>query len=202
MYNLLNFDKYLFEKNQIKKNKIGKIIIIFGPPGSGKGTLSKKISKETGILHVSTGNLLRSSKEPKIQQLMSSGKLVPDKYIIKEIKKIFKNKDLSKGIIIDGFPRTISQSKKLDSMLGKMGLGLSYSIYLKIEKDEAIKRILKRDEGRKDDESKEIIEERFKEYNIKTLPLVEYYNKSRKTIILNGMESIEKNYKKIIKKLL
>ena len=115
--------------------------------------------------------------------------------MVKILRKELKNLDVTKGIILDGFPRTIKQAKKLDSMLGKMGLGLNHAVYLEISDETAKDRIKKRakEENRKDDSSDEIVNKRFDEYKEKTFPLVEFYEKSRKLIRIDaerGKESV------------
>lgn len=117
----------------------------------------------------------------------------------KELKKV----DVSKGIIFDGFPRTIKQAKRLDSMLGKMGLGLNHAIFLDLPEETAKDRIRERakKEDRKDDTSDEIINKRFDEYHEKTFPLLDFYKRSRKLVKIDATEGREGVLKSVSKKL-
>lgn len=194
-----NYDDFLLES---KKNQ-GEILVIFGPPGSGKGTLSEKLADRNGLKHVSSGELLRDSGREDLLKRMNSGKLVPDREIIKIIRKNIKNHDFSEGIIFDGFPRSVKQAKMLDSMLGKMGLGLSHAIYLDLSEKESRERISKRakDSGRKDDSSSEVLDKRFEEYRENTLPVLEFYKRSRKSIKIDASGGSDDVYKKVVKRL-
>jgi len=199
--NIITYDDFLFEKEEGKE--IGKIMIILGPPGSGKGTVSKRLSEKKGIKHISTGALIRNSNDKKLKNLISKGNFIPDPAMLKILKAKLKETDLSSGIILDGFPRTIKQAKMLDSMLGKMGMGLSHVIYLDVSEEKAKERIKRRadKENRDDDRSDKIIEKRFQEYKDKTLPLMDFYSKSRKAVKVDASKSPTTVYKSIVKKL-
>jgi adenylate kinase len=121
------------------------------------------------------------------------------KMLVAELKKI----DASEGVIFDGFPRTIKQAKKLDSILGKMGLGLNHAIFLDLDEETAKKRIKDRakKEDRKDDSSDEIIDNRFKEYHDKTFPLVDFYKRSRKLLKIEAEGGKDKVLSKVVEKL-
>jgi adenylate kinase len=162
----------------------GEILVVLGAPGSGKGTLSKELKSKYGFSHVSTGDVIRKSEDPELKKIIEGGNLVPDDMMVKILRKELKNLDVTKGIILDGFPRTIKQARKLDSMLGKMGLGLNHAFYLELPNEIAKERIKQRakEENRKDDSSDSIIDQRFKEYEEKTLPLVDFYDKCRKLV--------------------
>jgi adenylate kinase len=120
--------------------------------------------------HISTGDLVRNSNDEEIKKIVASGSFVSDSQILKLLKKAIKEEDLESGIIFDGFPRTVSQAPKLDSLLGKMGVGLNYAIFLDVSEDIAKKRIARRaeKENRKDDSDPKIVEKRFDEYKEKT----------------------------------
>jgi len=147
----------------------GDILVMLGAPGSGKGTLSKELQDKYGIHHISTGDLIRKSDDPELKKIIDGGNFLPDDMMIKILRKELKKVDVTKGIIFDGFPRTIKQAKRLDSMLGKMGLGLNHAIFLDLPEETAKNRIRERakKEDRKDDTSDEIINKRFDEYHEK-----------------------------------
>jgi len=181
----------------------GEIMIVLGAPGSGKGTLSKELKKDYGFSHISTGDLIRNSDDPELKKIIEGGDFVPDDMMAKMLRKELRGLDLSKGIILDGFPRTIKQAKRLDSMLGKMGLGLNHAVYLEISDDVAKDRIRDRakKEDRKDDSSEEVINKRFDEYKEKTLPLVDFYEKSRKLVRINAEGGKDDVLQKVVERL-
>jgi len=195
------FDDYIKEGESLSTD--GKILVIMGPPGSGKGTVSKKLSEKKGILHISTGDLIRNSEDEDLKRSISKGNYAPDSVMVKMLRKKIKESDISKGMILDGFPRTIKQAKMLDSMLGKLGLGLSHAIYLDVNEEIAKDRIRERSkkESRDDDKSEETIEKRFSEYQEKTLPILDFYSRSRKSVKIDASKSPENVYKQIIKKI-
>lgn len=181
----------------------GDILIILGAPGSGKGTLSKQLQDKYGIYHISTGDLIRKSDDPELKKIIDGGNLLPDDMMIKLLRKELKKIDVAKGIIFDGFPRTIKQAKRLDSMLGKMGLGLNHAIFLDLDEETAKDRIRERakKEDRKDDTSDEIINKRFDEYHEKTFPLLDFYKRSRKLVKIDAAAGREGVLKSVAKKL-
>jgi adenylate kinase len=171
-------------------DKQGKIIVLLGPPGSGKGTLAKGLIKDYDFQHISTGDLIRNSDDKELKKIIANGNMIPDDKMLEMLKEKVKELDLEKNIAFDGFPRNIEQSKMLDKMLGKLGLGLNYAIFLDLPREEAIDRLKKRakEEGRKDDASFETINKRFDEYLEKTLPLIELYTKNRKVKRIDSSE--------------
>lgn len=181
----------------------GKMIVLFGPPGSGKGTLAKELKDKYGMKHISTGDLIRNSDDEEIKEIVASGKFVSDSQILKLLRKAIKEEDLESGIIFDGFPRTVSQAPKLDSLLGKKGVGLNYAVFLDVPEDVAKDRIKGRaeKEDRKDDSDPKVIEKRFEEYKEKTLPLIEVYEKSKKLFKVDGTKGTEEVLKKVKNKL-
>ena len=181
----------------------GKILVILGPPGSGKGTVSKKLAERNGFVHLSTGDLIRNSDDKELKKLVSGGNFLPDRLMVRMLRKEMGKINFSKGVIIDGFPRNLKQVKLLDSLLGKMGVGLSHVLFLDLKEEKAKERILKRaeKENRQDDKDPEVIAKRFKEYQEKTSPLIDKYKKSRKLVTVDASEGSESVYDSVVKKL-
>lgn len=174
-------------------------LVLFGPPGAGKGTQAEFLIEKFGLLHLSTGDLLRSEiaagTELGIQakQFMDKGELVTDEIVIGMIKsKLEANQD-AKGIIFDGFPRTVAQAEALDVVLNDNGTPVKAMLSLEVEQEELVKRLLNRgkDSGRADDQDQSIIENRIKVYHEKTSPLKKYYSGQSKLHEVEGMGSIE-----------
>lgn len=195
------FEEFINEREI--PDKQGKIIVMLGSPGSGKGTLSKELKDQYGFQHISTGDVLRKSDDEELKKLSSTGKLVPDDLMLKVLRKELKKLDLERGIIFDGFPRTIVQAKKLDRLLGKLGVGLNHALLLNLPDEIAKERIKERAKtsGRKDDAKDSIIEKRFEEYKEKTEPLIDFYNKSRKLVTIKADAGKEEVLKKAVRKL-
>ncbi len=178
-------------------------IILFGPPGSGKGTQAAKLVEEFGLIHISTGDLLRSeiANNTKLgsaaKSYMDSGGLVPDDVVIGMInEKINKNKE-SRGVIFDGFPRTVAQAKALDALLLEHDSDINLLLSLEVSEEELKKRLLLRGEtsGRTDDQDVSIIENRIREYNEKTAAVGYYYNSQGKHEKVKGEGSIDEIYR-------
>jgi adenylate kinase len=178
-------------------------IILFGPPGSGKGTQAAKLVEEFGLIHISTGDLLRSeiANNTKLgsaaKSYMDSGGLVPDDVVIGMInEKINKNQE-SRGVIFDGFPRTVAQAKVLDALLLEYESDINLLLSLEVSEEELKKRLLLRGEtsGRTDDQDVSIIENRIREYNEKTAAVGYYYNSQGKHEKVKGEGSIDEIYR-------
>ncbi len=199
--NIKGFLDFLFER-ELPDNQ-GKILVMLGSPGSGKGTLSEQLRDQYGINHISTGELIRKSDDPELKKIIEGGNLIPDDMMLKMLRKELKKMDVGKGIIFDGYPRNIKQARKLDSLLGKLGLGLNHAVYLSIPEEVAKERIRKRakKENRKDDSSEETINKRFEEYKEKTYPLVDFYKKSRKLIRIDAELGMDGVLKSAVKKI-
>lgn len=173
-------------------------LVLFGPPGAGKGTQSEKIIDKFKLVHLSTGDLLRSEiKEGtelglQAKQLMDQGILVPDEVVIGMIEnKLRENKSVA-GFIFDGFPRTVKQAEALDQLLATYNESISVMVALVVDNEELVKRLLIRGEtsGRPDDRNETLIRKRIEEYNNKTIPVAEYYEKQDKYVAVNGIGDI------------
>ena len=174
-------------------------LVLFGPPGAGKGTQSKKLIEKYGLIHLSTGDLLRGEIAEgtelglEAKKLMDEGMLVPDHVVIGMIgHKLDSNKE-AKGFIFDGFPRTVAQAEELDELLKSKSSGIAGMIALEVNDTELEHRLLLRgkDSGRPDDANPEIIRKRIKEYNDKTAPVAEFYKKQNKFTSINGIGSVD-----------
>ncbi|MDD6209090.1 MAG: adenylate kinase [Bacteroidales bacterium] len=181
-------------------------IVVFGAPGSGKGTQSELMIKKFGLDHVSTGDVLRAeikaqSEVGKLAETyISKGELVPDEVIIKVLANVLDAKKNSKGVIFDGFPRTIPQAKALKTMLNERGTDISVMLDLKVDDEELIDRLLKRGQtsGRSDD-NLETIKSRLDVYHNYTSPLIDHYKAEGKHKEKKGMGTIEEIFARIEK---
>lgn len=197
------FENFKLLENEFPDSQ-GKILVILGAPGSGKGTLSKVLKDKFNFEHISTGDLIRKSEDPEIKKIIDKGNFLPDDMMIKMLRKELKKIDLSTAnIILDGFPRNIKQAKRLDSMLGKMGLGLNHALFLDLPDETAKERIRKRakEENRKDDASDEVVNKRFDGYHEKTFPLLDFYSKSRKLVTVKANKGKDDVLKQVKRKL-
>jgi adenylate kinase len=174
-------------------------LVLFGPPGAGKGTQAEFLINTFELDHLSTGDLLRSEMAARTKlgleakNYMEKGELVPDAVVIGMIKSKLESNKKSNGFIFDGFPRTVDQAKALDELLEKNGTPIRAMLSLEVEKQELIDRLLNRGKssGRADDQDQSVIENRINVYNDKTLPLIEYYKPQGKHFSINGMGTIE-----------
>jgi len=179
-------------------------IVIFGAPGSGKGTQSSYLKDKYGLMHISTGDLLRAEIAAKTdlgkmaESYIVKGQLVPDEVVIGMLEDTIKKNPDAKGFIFDGFPRTLAQGEALDKILKKYGKEISIVISLEVDDEELIDRLLKRGElmGRSDD-NRETIESRLKVYYNQTAPLKEFYAEQGKLIEIPGKGSIEEIFSSI-----
>jgi adenylate kinase len=179
-------------------------IVIFGAPGSGKGTQSELMIKKYGLDYISTGNVLREaiktgSELGKLaKSYMDAGRLVPDDLIIELISGFLDGIPDSKGIVFDGFPRTIPQAKALKELLGKRGMDVSIMLDLQVEDGELIHRLLERGKisGRTDD-NLETIQSRLDVYHTQTAPLATYYISEDKRVAIKGTGSIDDIFRRI-----
>ncbi len=173
-------------------------ILIFGPPGCGKGTQSEFLVDHYNLKHLSTGDIFRENIKNKTdlgikaKTYMDQGQLVPDFITIDMLGKKMQSKTGFNGFLFDGFPRTIKQAESLDDFLLKINQKISMMICIEVPKDELVKRILKRGEisNRADDQNKEIILNRIKVYKDQTEVLKDYYQKQNKFFNVDGMATI------------
>ena len=180
-------------------------LVLFGPPGAGKGTQSQKLIEKYGLIHLSTGDLLRIEKSQgtplglEAKKLMDAGILVPDEVVIGMISnKLDANKDAI-GFIFDGFPRTVAQADALDNLLEAKATAISGMIALEVPDDELERRLLERgkESGRPDDANPEVIRKRIKEYNDKTAPVAGFYKDQNKFKSVDGTGSVEEVFSAI-----
>ncbi|HYX09755.1 MAG TPA: adenylate kinase [Bacteroidales bacterium] len=184
-------------------------LVLFGPPGAGKGTQSARLIEKYNLIHLSTGDILRGELKAEsplgmeAKKYMDKGELVPDSVVIGMIEiKLDQNSD-AKGFIFDGFPRTSAQAKALDELLEKKGTAISAMLSLEVEHDELVNRLLNRgkDSGRADDQNTEVIENRIKVYNNETAPLINYYDAQGKYIAVKGMGSIDEIFNNLCSRI-
>lgn len=174
-------------------------LVLFGPPGAGKGTQSQKLIEKYSLIHLSTGDLLRGEIAQgtelglEAKKLMDDGKLVPDAVVIGMISNKLDANKAANGFIFDGFPRTVAQAQALDELMETKDGGISGMIALEVNDDELEHRLLLRgkDSGRPDDANPEVIRKRIVEYNTKTAPVADYYKGQGKFTSINGIGSID-----------
>ena len=169
--------------------------IIFGPPGSGKGTQASRIEKEFHLVHLSTGAILRSEVArgtdigKEVARIMAAGDLVPDDIIVKIVRRLLPESEVGAGVLLDGFPRTLEQARALDEMLASEGHRVDFVIALDVPEDVLVERILHRAaiEGRPDD-TREAIAERMHEYHKLTEAVLDYYRRRGVRVVeIDGM---------------
>ena len=173
-------------------------LILFGKPGSGKGTQAEFVKQKYDLVHISTGDVFRFniSKNTELGELaksyMDKGDLVPDKVTIKMLEAEVEKFPNANGFIFDGFPRTSTQAQILDDFLNSKNMSISMTIALEVDENLLIDRLIKRgkDSGRTDDQDKSKIQNRFDEYNKKTAPLIDYYKSQNKFFEIDGMGEI------------
>ena len=179
-------------------------IVLFGKPGAGKGTQADFLKIKYNLYHISTGDLFRFNISNKTslgnlaKTYMDNGDLVPDEVTIEMLKECVESNFKSEGFIFDGFPRTISQAKVLDEFLDEKSVSISAMISLEVDEEILIKRLIDRGKisGRTDDMNESKIRNRFREYNMKTSILQDYYKKQNKFYGISGVGTIEEiNYR-------
>jgi adenylate kinase len=184
-------------------------IVLFGPPGAGKGTQSQNLISKYGLVHLSTGDLLRTEIARgtelgvKAKEIMDRGILVSDDIVIGMIENKLDANPSANGFIFDGFPRTKAQAEALDDLLQKKGTAISCMLALEVDEAELTRRLLERgkDSGRADDRDEATIKNRINEYNNKTLPLKEYYSADGKYHSIHGIGSVSDIFNDIVNRL-
>ncbi len=185
------------------------IIILFGPPGAGKGTQSQKIVDKYGLTHIATGDLFRehiakgTDLGNAVQKYMNQGKLVPDQVVIDMVEKKIKQHNQCKGLLFDGFPRSLAQAKALDEKLLQYGMQIQCVIALVVSEATLKQRISARSKtsGRTDDQDDQKIATRLNTYRNDTLPVELYYKNQEKLFSINGIGNIETIFAHIVKVL-
>lgn len=180
-------------------------LVLFGPPGSGKGTQSDRIVEKYGLVHLSTGNLLRKEIKEKTplgieaQAFIDKGQLVPDEVVIGMVDTYFESHRDAAGFLFDGFPRTLPQAKALDNLLALKKTSISQVLMLEVNEEELIKRLVNRGKtsGRSDDADENIQRKRQEVYRNETLPVATYYADEKKITHVNGMGSIDEIFDRL-----
>jgi len=181
-------------------------LILFGPPGSGKGTQSARIAEKYNLVHTSTGDIFRkeirngSPLGLKVQSIIEKGELVPDDLLVDILRSALQRAEGIDGFVLDGFPRTLRQAEDLDMLLAEKNETVSLVLALDVDEEEIVTRLLKRaqQEGRKDD-TEEVIRNRMKVYHSQTHPLMEFYDKQGKFTPIHGVGSIDNIFADICK---
>ncbi len=174
-------------------------LILFGPPGSGKGTQSEKLIAKYGLKHLSTGDLLRSeiaNQTPlgvEAKKIMDKGQLVPDEVVIGMISSALDSNPQAKGFLFDGFPRTPAQAEALDKLLELKKTSIAVMLALNVSEEELARRLMKRGEtsGRSDDTNETVIKARITEYHNKTAIVADYYKKFDKVVNVKGEGTVD-----------
>ena len=182
-----------------------KNFVLFGKPGSGKGTQAEHLSEKYKLYHISTGDLFRKNISQNTnlgllaQSYMDKGELVPDEVTIKMLENEIKENPQSKGFLFDGFPRTIAQAESLDKFLKSIDMQINATIALDVDEEELISRIIDRGKtsNRSDDQDIEKIQNRFNEYNIKTSTLSRYYKDQKKFFEVDGSGTVDEITKRL-----
>lgn len=184
-------------------------LILFGPPGSGKGTQAKKLVEKYNFFHISTGDMFRyhmGNDTPlglKAKTYIEAGNLVPDSLTIEMLKqRVLENQDVY-GFIFDGFPRTIPQANALDVLMNSLGQSINKLVALDVQDEEIITRLQERakKEGRADDANVETVKNRIDVYKQNTTPVFDYYDRFDKSVKVDGIGSLDEVFNRICSEL-
>lgn len=181
-------------------------IILFGPPGAGKGTQAEKLISQLDIPHLSTGNIFRANIKnetplgKKVKAILDSGKLVPDETVVELVVDELQKEEYQKGVVLDGFPRTVAQAKALDKFFEENGSQVDVCVTLSVPEEELINRILSRGQGRADD-TPEKIKTRLQVYRDETEPVLNHYQNQGVVKEIDGVGSIDDIFERILKAL-
>ena len=184
-------------------------LILFGPPGSGKGTQSEKLIAKYGLKHLSTGDLLRNEISQKTslgqaaQNFMDQGQLVPDEVVIGMISSALDANPGAHGFLFDGFPRTSAQAEALDRLLELKKTPIAVMLALDVSEEELVKRLVKRGEtsGRSDDNNENVIRARIMEYHNKTAAVADHYKVFDKVVLVKGEGSVDDIFTRLCKEI-
>ena len=174
-------------------------LILFGPPGSGKGTQSDKLVEKYGLVHLSTGNLLRKEMAEKTplgieaRSFIDKGQLVPDEVVIGMVDSYFDQHKDAPGFLFDGYPRTVAQAAALDRLLDLKKTSIELVLFLQVDEDELIRRLVHRGKtsGRSDDTDEAVQRKRQEVYRNETLPVAAYYDKQEKVVNIRGTGTVD-----------
>ncbi|MGB1473284.1 MAG: adenylate kinase [Candidatus Puniceispirillaceae bacterium] len=181
-------------------------IILFGPPGAGKGTQAELLVQSRGMVQLSTGDMLRSAIEAgtelglQAKEIMDAGKLVSDDIMIGMIAERMEADDCKNGVILDGFPRTVAQAQALDAMFADKGISLDSVIEIRVDENALFARIEKRSAetgGARSDDNAEVLAARLKVYHDNTAPVLPYYEDKGQLVTIDGMQPVEEVNKQI-----
>lgn len=184
-------------------------LILFGPPGSGKGTQSERLISKYGLKHLSTGDLLRSEISGQTplglaaKSYMDKGQLVPDEVVIEMISSALDNNPQAHGFLFDGFPRTTAQAEALDKLLTQKGTSIAIVLALQVSQHELVKRLLNRGltSGRSDDVNEEVIAARIAEYEKKTAAVADHYRKYDKVVYVHGEGDVDEIFQSLSREI-
>lgn len=194
---------YQYFKNQFDELKKPCVLFV-GPPGCGKGTQSEILKNKTGWTHISTGDILRESKNEEIKKIMKTGNLLPDNLVAIELEKFLNKNKKAKGFIFDGYPRNLQQKELFEEILKSNGIKIICIFFLDVLEEELGERIKERGKtsGRSDDKDPEVFKIRIKEYNTQTLPMINSMMKERNFIKIPGNLFLEDITKEVEKRII
>lgn len=179
-------------------------LIVFGPPGSGKGTQSARLVRRFGLDHLSTGAMLRDEVESgselgcMVDEILRDGGLVPDEIVLRMALRFAVERSSGRGVVFDGFPRTYRQAELLDRVLRKKGLSVDLVIYIDISEEEAMQRIMGRSShSNRADDKEDVIKRRIRIFREETFPVIQYYHQQQKFACVSGMAPVDDVFERI-----